>query len=222
VRVLIIEDERDLAEWTVRALEQSGMRADWASDARLGLARLAVESYDVLVLDLRLPDLDGREVLAKLRARRVPIPILVLTARSGLSERVSTLQQGADDFLAKPFAIEELEARLLALVRRARGMAAPAFECGALAYDPATRTFRLDKQVMKLSPREHALLLALIQKSGEPVPKQDLLLRVFSDDEDVQPDAIEVLVYRLRKRLAGSSVEIATLRGLGYCLEQRA
>ena len=134
-------------------------------------------------------------------------------------ERVSSLREGADDFLAKPFELEELEARLMALIRRARGSDHPRFACGSLAFDAASKQFTLQLEVLTLRPREHAVLRTLIQRSGEPMTKQEILDRVFSDDQDVHPEAVEVLVHRLRKRLAHSPVRITTLRGLGYVLE---
>jgi two-component system, OmpR family, response regulator TctD len=145
--------------------------------------------------------------------------VLILSARDSLMERVSCLQSGADDFLAKPFELAELEARLIALIRRARGSEHPRFACGPLRYDSATKQFRLHHELLCLSPREHALLRALIQHSGTALSKRELAERVFSDEHDVNPDAIEVLVYRLRKRLEASAVRITTLRGMGYVLE---
>ncbi len=219
MRILLAEDERELAAWLVRALAQSGFVVDWVDDGRLVRRSLKSTQYDALVLDLGLPGLGGHDVLADLRAADQRLPVLVLTARDSLIERVSTLHEGADDFLAKPFELAELEARLIALIRRARGSDRPRFACGPLAYDSATRQFALGHDNLVLTPREHAVLRALIQRSGEPMSKQDIVERVFGDEHDVNPEAIEVLVHRLRKRLADSPVRITTLRGLGYLLE---
>lgn len=221
MRILLVEDEAELANWLVRAMAQSGFVVDWVHEARLVAKSLAETGYDAIVLDLGLPDRDGHDVLADLRRADVRLPILILTARDSLIERVSTLREGADDFLAKPFEVPELEARLIALIRRARGTDHPRFACGPLAYDAATRQFLLHGETLALSPREHAVLRALIQRSGEPLSKRAILERVFSDESDVQPEAIEVLVHRLRKRLEASEVRISTLRGLGYVLEAR-
>ncbi len=221
MRILLVEDESELANWLVRALAQSGFIADWVSKGRLVAKALAETRYDALVLDLGLPDRDGHQVLAELRRADQRLPILILTARDSLIERVSTLHEGADDFLAKPFQVPELEARLLALIRRARGSDRPRFACGPLTYDAATGQFRLQDEPLALTPREQAVLRALIQRSGEPLSKREILERVFSDEEDVQPEAIEVLVHRLRKRLDATPVRIVTLRGLGYLLEAR-
>ncbi len=221
MRILLVEDESELATWLTRAMAHSGFVVDWVDEARLVANSLAQTRYDAIVLDLGLPDRDGHQVLADLRRADVRLPILILTARDSLIERVSTLHEGADDFLAKPFEVPELEARLVALIRRARGSDHPRFACGPLAYDAATRQFLLGGEVLALSPREHAVLRALIQRSGEPLSKREILERVFFDEQDVQPEAIEVLVHRLRKRLEPTAVRITTLRGLGYVLEAR-
>jgi two-component system response regulator TctD len=220
MRILLAEDESELANWLVRALQQGGFQVDWVNDGRMVRVSLKATRYDALVLDLGLPGLDGHDVLADLREADHRLPVLILTARDSLMERVSTLREGADDFLAKPFELAELEARLLALIRRARGTEHPRLACGPLSYDPNNKQFTLGHEALGLTPREHAALLALIQHSGEPLSKQEILDRVFSDEQDVHPEAIEVLVHRLRKRLGQSPVRISTLRGLGYVLEK--
>ncbi|MGE0313034.1 MAG: response regulator [Lautropia sp.] len=220
MRVLLAEDEKALATWLARALEQRGFRVDWVADGRLVRPSLDASTYDALILDLGLPGRGGHEVLAELRRADQRLPVLILTARDLLAERVSTLREGADDFLAKPFELAELEARLFALIRRSRGTAHPRFACGPLVWDPSTRRFTLAGKVLALTPREHALLGALIRHSGEPLAKRDLLERVFADESDAAPEAVEVLVHRLRKRLDPSTVRITTLRGLGYMLEE--
>jgi len=219
MRILLAEDESELANWLVRALVQSGFQVDWVNDGRMVRVSLKATRYDALILDLGLPGLDGHDVLANLREADHRLPVLILTARNSLMERVSTLREGADDFLAKPFELAELEARLVALIRRARGSEHPRLACGPLSFDAASKQFTLAHQTLTLTPREHAALLALIQHSNEPLSKQEILDRVFSDEQDVHPEAVEVMVHRLRKRLAGSSVRISTLRGLGYVLE---
>jgi two-component system, OmpR family, response regulator TctD len=222
MRILLAEDESELANWVVRALEQSGFQVDWVNDGRMVRLSLKATRYDALILDLGLPGLGGHDVLANLREADHRLPVLILTARDSLLERVSTLREGADDFLAKPFELAELEARLIALIRRSRGSDHPRFACGPLSYDTSSKQFTLSHEGLTLTPREHAALLALIQHSGEPLSKQEILNRVFSDEQDVHPEAIEVLVHRLRKRLANSPVRITTLRGLGYVLESAA
>jgi two-component system response regulator TctD len=219
MRILLVEDEKPLADWLVKALAQNDFVVDWVDDGRLVLGQLAATRYDAMILDLGLPGLGGHEVLARLREADSRVPVLILTARDSLMERVSTLHEGADDFLAKPFELQELEARLVALIRRSRGRDQPRFACGPLVYDAAAKQFTLDREPLALSPREHAVLRALIQHSGEPLSKQEILERLFSDEQDVRPEAVEVLVHRLRRRLESGKVRITTLRGLGYVLE---
>jgi two-component system, OmpR family, response regulator TctD len=222
MHILLAEDEHALGEWLSKALEQNGYRVDWRDDGRLAELALSEHDYDALVLDLGLPGRSGEEVLRRLRAQDKRLPVLVLTARDSLAHRVKLLNEGADDFLAKPFELAELEARITALVRRARGSAHPRFACGPLVFDTASKQFTLDSEILSLSPREHALLKVLIQRSGEPISRQQILDRVFSDDDDVQSSVIDVLMHRLRKRLEISGVCIQTYRGLGYALELAA
>ena len=219
MRILLAEDEHALGEWLSRALEQSGHRVDWRDDGRLVERELLEHDYDALILDLGLPGRDGHSILRRLRSDDQRLPVLVLTARDSLAQRVDTLHEGADDFLAKPFELAELEARLLALVRRSRGAEHPRMACGPLVYDPGTRQFVLRQEPLSLSPREHAMLKVLIQRSGQPLSRQQLIDRVFADDDEVQSSATDVLVHRLRKRLQDSGVRIHTYRGLGYVLE---
>ncbi|PZP91529.1 MAG: DNA-binding response regulator [Variovorax paradoxus] len=219
MRLLLAEDESALADWLVRALAQSGCGVDWVADGRLVRRALRSQPYDALILDLGLPGLDGHDVLADLRASDEHLPVLILTAQDSLTQRVGTLKAGADDFLAKPFELEELEARLLALVRRARGPELSRFACGSLSYDTNTKRFMLGHEPLALTAREHSVLRTLIQRVGEPLSKREILERAFSSESDVHPEAVEVLVHRLRKRLAAADVQIATLRGLGYVLE---
>lgn len=222
MRILLAEDEHALGAWLTRALERSGFHVDWVDDGRIANRSIDGQDYDALVLDLGLPGRGGHEVLQHLRARDQRLPVLVLTARDSLAERVGSLNEGADDFLAKPFALAELEARLTALVRRARGSEHPRMRCGPLAYDASMRQVLCDGRPLSLTPRELAVLKALLARSGEAVSKQQIHDRVFSDDDDVMPNAIDVLVHRLRRRLEGTGVRLQTYRGLGYVLEPEA
>ena len=221
MRILLIEDEAELADWLGRALKQRGFLPDHAPDARSAQAFLAGNEYDAIVLDLRLPDVYGLTLLAQLRDEGARTPVLVLTAEGSLQERVRALHLGADDFLTKPFAVEELEARLTALVRRSRGRAHPRLQCGSLAYDSESRVFTLHGALLALTPREHAALMALLTRSGAPVGKSLLSGKVFPSESNVGPDAIELVRHRLRRKLAdgGGDVRIVTVRGLGYLLE---
>ncbi|TXI61000.1 MAG: response regulator [Limnohabitans sp.] len=219
MRILLAEDEHALAEWLCKALEQTGYRVDWLDDGRLVERALTDHDYDGLILDLGLPGRSGKDILHSLRARDFRLPVLILTARDSLAERVDSLNGGADDFLPKPFAMEELEARLSALIRRARGAEHRRMSLGPLTFDSASRLFSLGSENLALSPREHALLKLLVQRSGEPLSRQQIFDRLFKDEEDVQSSAIDVLMHRLRKRLEGSGLHIQTYRGLGYALE---
>jgi two-component system response regulator TctD len=219
MRILLVEDEREMAAWLERALAQSGFIPEHAPDAHTAEQMLAGSEFDAVVMDLRLPDKHGLVLLREMRNRGDVTPVLILTAQGALQDRVRGLNLGADDFLSKPFALEELEARLAALVRRSRGRLVPRMECGSLIYDNESRAFSLDGGILHLTPREHAALVALIARSGLPVEKTLLFSRVFEHDTDASPDAIEVVLHRLRKKLAGSDVHIVTVRGLGYMLE---
>lgn len=220
MRVLLAEDEPALGTWLSKALEHFGIQVEWVNDGKLADIALRNADYDVLVLDLGLPGFTGEEVLTRLRARDQRLPTLVLTARNSSSDKVRLLNLGADDFLAKPFDLPELEARLHALVRRARGMEHPRLSCGGLQLDIGKKQFFSRGEPIALTPREHAVLQVLIQHSGEPMSKRQIAERVFPDDQDVHPEAVEVLIHRLRKRLDSAGVRIATLRGLGYVLEE--
>lgn len=219
MRILLVEDEVEMASWLLRALAQSGFVPDHASDAASAEALIANTEYDAIVLDLRLPDKHGLTLLRDMRERDDRTPVLILTAQSSLQDRVHGLNLGGDDFLPKPFALEELEARLAALVRRSRGRQFSRMQCGPLVYDMESRAFTLDGVLLRLTPREHALLAALLLRSGYPVEKSQLFSKVFSYDREVSQDAVEVVLHRLRKKLAGSEVQIITVRGLGYMLQ---
>jgi two-component system response regulator TctD len=219
MRILLAEDEHALGEWLCKALRQIDCQVEWVDDGRLVEPALDGKDFDAVVLDLGLPGRTGTEVLKRLRIKDNRLPVLILTARNSVTDRVDSLNAGADDFLAKPFALAELEARLMALVRRARGNEHPRFAIGALQYDAVTKQFKLNDEFLSLSPREHALLKILIQRTGEPMSRSQILDRIFSDEDDIQSSAVDVLVHRLRKRLEFSGVQVTTYRGLGYVLE---
>ena len=219
MRLLLAEDESALADWLMRTLAQSGNQVDWVADGRLVRRAMRGNRYDALILDLGLPGLGGEEVLEQLREAQDPVPILVLTARDTLAQKVATLRGGADDFLAKPFEVEELEARLLALHRRAKGREPTKYSCGKLVFDVATKRFDIGYEALSLTSREHAVLRTLIERVGEPLTKSEMVDHVFPENHAVYPEAIEVLIHRLRKRLMDTGVQISTLRGLGYVLE---
>jgi two-component system, OmpR family, response regulator TctD len=219
LRVLLIEDDQDLAVWLQRSLQQRGLFVEWEEDGIQADRRIAAERFDAIVLDLGLPMLSGGRLLDRLRDRGDVTPLMVITARDDLTERIALLHAGADDFLSKPFSVEELEARLVALVRRSRGHGRGIYECGSLSFNQPQQVFWLAGSRLALTAREHAMLAILIQRVGQPISKQQILDRLISADEEMQLESVEVLVYRLRKRLENSDVHIITLRGLGYFLE---
>lgn len=222
MRILLVEDELEMAAWLQRALAQSGFVPEHAKDAQTAEVLLQGAGYDAIVMDLRLPDKHGLVLLREMRSRGDITPVLLLTAQGSLQDKVRGLNLGADDFLSKPFALEELEARLAALMRRSRGRPSPLLQCGPLSYDTESKAFMLDGAVLHLTPREHAALAALIARARTPVEKHQLFLKVFEEDSEASPDAIEVVLHRLRKKLQGSDIHITTVRGLGYMLESSA
>jgi len=218
MRILLVEDNRTLADWLVRALQRDRYTIDCVYNGADADHLLTTQTYELVILDLALPRLDGREVLRRLRRRSAETPVLILTAYDSLEGRVDGLDAGADDYMAKPFEMRELEARIRALVRRGGQRRGPSLHCGQLSYDGATRLFALGDQTLKLTPREHALLETLIAKAGHTVSKAALADSLYSMTDDVGVDSIEVYVHRVRRKLAGSGAAIITLRGLGYLL----
>lgn len=218
MKILAVEDNEELANWLARTLRKDGYTVDSIANGSDADFALKSEMYDLVILDLTLPGLSGNEVLKRLRARNNQTPVLVLTANNTLQSRVSGLDQGADDYLAKPFDIEELEARIRVLVRRSTGHATTTLSCGDLLYDSNTRDFQLAGSSLSLTPRERAVLEVLVRKAGATVSKQALAQSLFALDENLSVDAIEIYVHRLRKKLETSTAKIMTLRGLGYML----
>lgn len=219
MRLLLVEDDHELAGWLSQNLVHRGFQVDWADDGSTAERRILAEDFDVVLLDLGLPSVSGAQLLARLKARGNDTPLLVMTARDTLAQRVALLRDGADDFMGKPLAIEELEVRLHALIRRSHGRARGIFTCGPLSYDQASQRFTLLGQNLSFSPREHAVLRLLIQKQGDPLSKQQIIDRLVSMESDLNPEAVEVIVHRLRKKLGECAIQIVTLRGVGYLLE---
>ena len=220
MRLLLVEDNVVLADWLRRALRAGQYTVDWLASGAEADYLLRSETYDLVILDLGLPGLDGTEVLRRLRARACATPVLVLTADNSVRSRVSELDHGADDDMSKPFELEELEARIRVLLRRSARQANPRVVCGNLVYDSNAREFSLAGQALPLTPRERAVLEVLMMKAGSTVTKPALAQSLFSIDEPVSADAIEIYVHRLRKKLDGSTAAIVTLRGLGYLLRE--
>lgn len=220
MRVLLVEDNPVLARSLTDALTGARLTVDCMHDGEAADHVLLTQDYALVILDLGLPKLDGLEVLRRLRARRNSVPVLILTAQGSVEDRVKGLDFGADDYLAKPFELTELEARVRALIRRGNGHE-PHMQCGPLAYDSIDRGFRLGGVPLALTPRERSVLEVLMLRNGRAINKETLSEKIFGIDESVNADAIEIYVYRLRKKLEHSAVAIVTLRGLGYLLEAK-
>lgn len=222
MRILLVEDHVELSRWLAKALHDARLSVECAMNGADADSLLHTQDYALVILDLTLPKMDGLDVLRRLRARGRKTPVLILTARGGLSDRVQGLNLGADDYLAKPFELAELEARVKALLRRSQGNEAVSVACGALRFDTVSRMFTYGEMLLALTPREHAVLEALLMRAGRAVSKDKLFDEVFTLDDNANPDAIEIYIHRLRKKLerAGPGrVAITTLRGLGYLLE---
>jgi two-component system, OmpR family, response regulator TctD len=227
VKLLLIEDNAAMSATLKRSFERRGIRVVICADGALALQRWRESVPDVVVLDLSLPGLDGLKVLARAREQGLSSPVLILTARGTVGDRILGLNTGADDYLPKPFDLDELEARVRALARRVGAgdrearQAAPAPFCG-LQIDADSGAVQLNGMPMELPPRELALLRALLARPGHALAKERLSALVFAGDAEVQPDAIEVVAYRLRKKIAGTGAQLVTLRGLGYLLKAAA
>ena len=219
MRILLVEDHPQLAASVAQALRGAGWTVDMLHDGVAADLALASEDYALAILDIGLPRLDGFQVLARLRERCKTLPVLMLTARGEVKDRVHGLNLGADDYLAKPFELSELEARVKALLRRSLLGGERQQRCGDLVYDLDTRRFLLKDEILSLTSREQAVLAALIARPGRVMSKEQLASQVFGLDEEASPDAIEIYVHRLRRKLEGSRVRIVTFRGLGYLLE---
>jgi two-component system response regulator TctD len=218
VRLLLVEDNLSLSKWLKKLLQAENYAVDVVDDAETALNDVDMGQYDIALVDLGLPGLSGLELIKGIRRRRFTLPIIILTARSDLDSRVEGLNVGADDYLIKPFEIEELEARLRALLRRSAAPLRNEIAFGPLVWDQTARSFALAGAELHLSPRETAVLEALIRREGQAVTKERLLETTYSFDAEVNPSAVEVIVHRLRKRLEGSNLTIMTVRGLGYLL----
>lgn len=222
MRILIAEDDSILADGLVRSLRQSAYAVDHVKSGVEADTALSMQTFDLLILDLGLPRMSGLEVLRRLRARNSNLPVLILTAADSVDERVKGLDLGADDYMAKPFALNELEARVRALTRRGAGGGPTVVRHGSLSFDQVGRIAYVNEPVIDLSARELGLLEVLLQRIGRLVSKEQLVDHLCEWGEEVSNNAIEVYVHRLRKKIEPSGVRIITVRGLGYCLEKAA
>ena len=220
MRLLLVEDNERLRTLTSAALARAGFETDGVATAGDAEAAMRAISYAVMVLDLGLPDQDGLALLKRVRDAGDTLPILILTARAGLDDRVRGLDAGADDYLVKPFAQEELVARIRVLLRRPGGLLGQALELGALRLDTISREVTIDGRPLSLSPREIAVLEMLLRRAGRVVPKKLVEDQLFGLSADFGSNAVEVYVHRLRKQLAeaGADVVVHTIRGIGYLI----
>lgn len=219
MRVLLVEDDAALATGIVEGLEQAGMSVDHLVAAEPAESALALTAYDLAIVDLGLPGMDGLELIRRVRRRKSTIPILILTARDGLDDRVKGLDIGADDYLVKPFLLPELQARARALIRRGGAAAGSTLTIGPLTLDLGLRTARLDGTELELTGREWDVLQHLMLAAPKVLSKKKLMESLGSWDSEISPNAIEIYVSRLRAKLADSGVTIRTVRGIGYRLE---
>lgn len=220
MRILLVEDDAVLGDGLSLSLNDWGFDVTLAVTGNYASSALSTQPYDLVILDLGLPDMDGRELLRQLRARKSAIPVLILTARDGLNDRVSGLELGADDYMTKPFELRELEARVKALLRRSHGGFNHDIRFGRLVLDPLTQQLTVDDKPMLLPPRGYGVMEALLLQAGRVVSKDSIAQRLASHSDDLADNAIEVYVHRLRKRLEPLGIRIRTVRGLGYLLEQ--
>lgn len=220
MKILLVEDDTLLGNGVQVGLVQEGFSVDWVQDGKQALSAAIVGKYNLMILDLGLPEIDGMEVLRTLRRRQDGIPVLVLTARDTLSDRVTGLDSGADDYMVKPFDLEELCARVRALARRQAGRSTPIIERGNIRLDPAGHTVSLDGSAVELSHKEFSLLLKLLENAGRIMSRSTLEEALYSWGEEVESNVIEVHIHHLRKKL-GSSL-IRTVRGAGYTIDRLA
>jgi len=221
MRILLVEDHPLLNDSIQRALREAGFSVDTLFDGMSADAALKSNDYALAIIDVGLPRLDGFALLSRLRGRGQHLPVLMLTARSEIHDRVHGLNLGADDYVAKPFDLSELEARVRALLRRSIAAGSQQQRCGALVYDLNQRRFSLNEVPLTLTAREQAVLESLINRPGRVLSKEQLAAKIFSLNDDTRPQAIEIYIHRLRKKLEGSHIHIITFRGLGYLLEAR-
>ncbi len=219
MRLLLIEDDTLLGDGIRAGLTQANYAVDWVTDGEAGEHALKVETYEALILDLTLPKKDGLKILKDLRARGDTLPVLILTARDTINDKVIGLDSGADDYLVKPFDLDELSARLRALLRRQSGRATPGIEYGNLRLDPAAHTLTQAGQLVILSAREFAILQTLLENIGKILSRTRLEESLYGWNEEIESNAVEVHIHHLRKKLGKELIR--TVRGIGYMIPSR-
>lgn len=220
MRILVVEDNRTLADGLAAVLRAAGYAVDVVGNGRMAEAALATETFDLVILDLTLPDMDGLDLLRNVRDRRGASAVLVLTARGGLDDRVRGLDLGADDYITKPFEVSELEARVRALLRRQAGLRGATVDFGGISLDTNSRTISANGRALEVPARELSVLETLMLRAGKVVGKQAIIESLADFDEDLSTNAVEQYVSRLRKRLAPHGLTVRTARGLGYYLDK--
>jgi two-component system OmpR family response regulator len=219
VRILVVEDDEKIASFVVKGLKQSGYAVDHSADGERALGLALTVAYDAAVVDLMLPKLDGLSLIQQLRARKIRVPVLILSARASVDDRVRGLQAGGDDYLTKPFAFSELLARVQALIRRATQTTEPTrLAVGGLSLDLITREVRRGSEKIELQPREFALLEYLMRNPNRAVTKTMILEHIFDFSFDPQTNVVDVLIHRLRNKVDPDRTMIHTIRGVGYVL----
>lgn len=221
MRLLVVEDDEHVGQAISGSLRQDGYAVDWVRDGETAHDILKYQQYDTVIIDIGLPGLDGISILASLRARGDRTPVLMLTARSGIDDRIDALNLGADDYLPKPFDVREFQARCRALLRRSSGGASDRIVLGKLSFDGIAKVVRVGNTQLLLPNREFRLLEILLRNVGRVMDKGQIAEQLFDFDNEAAPNAVEVYVGRLRKKLSGA-VDIRTVRGLGYVVEAAA
>ena len=216
MRILVVEDDTLLGDALQTGLRQAGFAVDWVADGEAADTALATEEFSAVVLDLGLPRIGGIELLRRLRARADHTPVLLLTARDALDDRVRGLDSGGDDYVVKPVALAELAARLRALVRRRHGVASTAIHAGPLMVDPAARRVTFEGRDVEVSPREFTVLHELVQNAGRVLTREQLETRLYEWDRALESNAIDVHVHHLRRKLSNDTIR--TIRGVGYMI----
>ena len=222
MRIVVVEDDPALAEALQFSLRQSGYAVDWIASGEQADHALKDDCFDLVILDLSLPKVDGLEVLRRLRARSARVPVLILSGREAPDQKVAGLDLGADDYIGKPFRLDELQARVRALLRRAQGSASPRLVYGEFSYDSVERVASMGGRPVDLSVHETSMLEALVTRFGRVVSKEQLVEKLYNYDSDVSQNAIEVYIHRLRRKIDGSGVTVKTVYGRGYLLDYKA
>lgn len=218
MKILVVEDDKVLADGLMTSMMQAGHAVDWTDNGEEADIILSSQVYDLVILDLGLPRLDGLQILKRLRKRGNRTPVLILTARDAVEERISGLDSGADDYITKPFNLGEVEARVRVLLRRGQCGGTNELCLGSLAVDTAGKKVTVGGRALDLSARELCILEVLLRNIGHVVSKSQLLEKMYGWDEDVSENAIEVFIHRLRKKMDGADVSIRNIRGLGYSI----